>query len=169
MLTAFCLGFVLQTQTPTTTATPPAPIVIASGPARPVVVVLDGQAVTLLTTPLAGLSPTPPTPPAPPAPDPVPTPVQGKLWVSLIVQANDATQANLRTHDQVRGLAKPGEIELRTYTHDDPALLGVKLDPYISKYGLPLLIIQDQAGKVLEAGKVADVAAVTVAVRRYKP
>jgi hypothetical protein len=158
MITALILTLTTQT-----------PIVIIPGPARPAVVVIDGQAITVTTTPLAGPMPVPPAPPAPPAPDPVPTPVTGKVWVSLIVQANDAAQANLRTADAVRGLAKPGEIELRTYTHDDPALMGIKLDPYVGKYGLPLLIIQDQGGKVLDAGKVADAAAVSAAVRRYKP
>jgi hypothetical protein len=99
----------------------------------------------------------------------VPTPVNGKVWVSLIVQANDPTQANLRTHEQVRGLAKPGEIELRTYTHDDPALLGVKLDQYVAKYGTPVLVIQSEKGNVLDASKVADAAGVTAAVKRWKP
>ena len=149
------------------TLTTQAPIVIAPGPARPAVVVLDGVAITVTTTPLSGPAPVPPTPPAPPAPDPVPTPVSGKVWVSLIVEANDPKQANLRTHEAVRSLAKPGEIELRTYTHDDPALLGVKLDQFVARFGTPTLIVQDTNGKVLESGKVADAAAVSAAAVSY--
>ena len=172
MLTALCLGFVLQAQaTPITTATPPAPIVIASGPARPVVVVLDGQAVTLLTTPLAGTWPVPdpPAPPPKPPEPPVPTPITGVLWVSLVVQGGDVAQASLRTNADVRAISKANSINLRTYTHDDPALAAVLLTPYVAQQGTPLLVIQDQGGKVLNTIKPTDAASIVAEVRKYKP
>ena len=160
MLTALLLALTTQ-----------APIVIAPGPARPVVVVLDGQAYQLTTTPLAG--PVPPDPPVPPPPKPpeppAPLPVSGVLWVSLVVQDSDVAQAKLRTHADVRSIAKPGEVQLRTYTHDDPALASVKLTPYVEKQGTPLLVVQDSAGKVLSTIKPTDAASVVAEVRRWKP
>lgn len=147
-----------------------APIVIAPGPARPVVVVLDGQAITLTTTPLAGPDPMPPTPPTPKPPEPpTPTPVTGVLWVSLIVQDSDPRQAALRTHADVRAVAKPGSVKLQTYTHDDPMLDVVKLTPYVTTNGLPLLVLQDAAGKVLSTTKPTDPASIANEVKRYKP
>jgi hypothetical protein len=147
------------------TLTTQAPIVIAPGAARPVVVVLDGQAYSLVTTPLTSSNPEPP-PPKPPEP---PTPVEGVLWVSVIVDASDPKQAALRTHDAVRGLAKPGAINLRTYSHDDPALVSVKLAPYVTQHGMPTLIVQDNNGKVLSSGKAADAAGIVSEVKKYKP
>ena len=144
---------------------------IAPGPARPVVVVLDGQAYQLTTTPFNGpMPPDPPSPPPPKPPEPpVPLPVSGVLWVSLVVQDSDVAQATLRTHADVRGVAKAGAVNLRTYTHDDPALASVKLTPYVAQHGTPLLVIQDQGGKVLSTIKPTDAASVVNEVRRYKP
>ena len=159
MLTALILAITTQ-----------APIVIAPGPARPVVVVLDGQAYQLTTTPFSGPMPPEPTPPSPKPPEPTPpSPVTGVLWVSLVVQDSDPKQAALRTHADVRGVAKPGEVQLRTYTHDDPALAAVKLTPYVAQHGTPLLVLQDAAGKVLSTIKPTDAASVVSEVKRYKP
>ena len=160
MLTALLLALTTQ-----------APIVIAPGPARPVVVVLDGQAYQITTTPFSGpMPPDPPSPPPPKPPEPpVPLPVAGVLWVSLVVQDSDVAQAKLRTHADVRAVAKPGEVQLRTYTHDDPALAAVKLTPYVAQHGTPLLVVQDAAGKVLSTIKPTDAASVVAEVRRFKP
>jgi len=144
-----------------------APIVIAPGPARAAVVVLDGVAYSVQTTPLNGAAPEP-VPPAPPVP-PSPTPVEGVVWVSVIVDASDPKQAMLRTHDAVRGLAKAGAVNLRTYSHDDPALQAVKLSPYVAQHGMPTLVIQDQGGKVLSSGKATDAAGIVAEVKRWKP
>jgi hypothetical protein len=91
------------------------------------------------------------------------------LWVSLVVQDSDPRQAALRTHADVRGVSKAGEVNLRTYVHDDPALAGVKLTPYVASNGLPLLVLQDAAGKVLSTIRPTDAASVVSEVRRYKP
>ena len=157
MITSLLL--LLTLQTPIT--------VLAAGDPRPVVVVLDGTAYTLTTTPLVGPGPAPPAP-KPPEP-PTPTPVEGILWASLIVDASDPKQAALRTNDSIRSLAKPGAVNLRTYSHDDPALASVKLAPYVTQHGMPTLVIQDQGGKVLSSGKAADAAGIVSEVRRWKP
>jgi hypothetical protein len=91
------------------------------------------------------------------------------LWVSVIVDASDPKQAALRTHDAVRSLAKPGAVNLRTYSHEDPALVNVKLSPYVTQHGMPTLVIQDNNGKVLSSGKAADAAGIVNEVKKYKP
>lgn len=158
MITSLLLLLTLQT---------PSITVLAAGDPRPVVVVLDGTAYTLVTTPLVGPGPAPP-PPKPPEP-PTPTPVEGVLWVSVIVDSSDPKQAALRTHDAVRSLAKPGAVNLRTYSHEDPALVSVKLSPYVTQHGMPTLVIQDNNGKVLSSGKTADAAGIVSEVKKYKP
>lgn len=142
--------------------------VLASGPARPVVVIIDGQGITVQTVPLAGPMP-PPGPPSPAPQPPAPTPITGVVWVQLVADAKEPAQQALRTHPDVRGIAKAGSVELRTYTSDDPQIKTLNLDPWISKTGLPLLLLHQADGKVLDSIKATDAASVTAAVRRYKP
>jgi len=150
----------------------PAPVpvvtVLASGPARPVVVVIDGQGLTVQTVPLAGPLP-PPGPPSPAPQPPTPTPVAGVIWVQLVADAKEPAQQALRTNADVRAIGKPGSVELRTYTSDDSQVKSLNLDPWITKTGLPLVLIHQADGKVLEAIKATDAASITAAVKRYKP
>jgi hypothetical protein len=87
----------------------------------------------------------------------------------LVADAKDPAQQALRTHPDVRSIAKPGSVELRTYTSDDPQIKTLNLDPWIIKTGLPLVLIHQADGKVLEALKATDAASITAAVKRYKP
>jgi hypothetical protein len=64
------------------------PVVLAHGPARDVIVVVDGKAWEVRTTELVRVGVTPPAPPAPapvpnPAPDPEPEPEPDTPWSKL--------------------------------------------------------------------------------------
>ena len=68
MIHALALALCVTVQAP--------PVVLADGPARDVIVVVEGKAYRVRTVEFVGPSPTPepPTPPKPPEPDPIPQP-----------------------------------------------------------------------------------------------
>jgi hypothetical protein len=87
----------------------------------------------------------------------------------LVADAREPAQQALRTNADVRAIGKPGSVELRTYTSDDAQIKTLNLDPWIIKTGLPLVLIHQADGKVLESIKATDAASITAAVKRYKP
>ena len=87
-----------------------------------------------------------------PVPPPVPdNPVSDAAWFSVIVDPNSAEQASWRTAPELRQELDRLGIQYRTYaaTERDIETLGFRRT--VSETGLPTVILQDKAGKILKA------------------
>lgn len=87
-----------------------------------------------------------------PVPPPVPdNPVSDAAWFSVIVDPNSAEQASWRTAPELRQELDRLGIQYRTYgdTERDIETLGFRKT--VTEIGLPTVILQDKAGKILKA------------------
>ena len=90
----------------------------------------------------------------PPVPPPIPPDDQKVIsakWFSVVVDPESAEQASWRTAPELRSELNQIGINYRSYlaTEQDMETLGFR--SLINEIGLPLVIIQDRAGKVLKA------------------
>jgi hypothetical protein len=98
-----------------------------------------------------------PTPPPKPKPDDDTRPViKQAAWFSLIVDPTSPEQAAWRTDPVIRSLVTDGKVQFRTYasTERDIDTLNLRSE---AESGLPVVVIQDKAGKVLQTKKVDSI------------
>jgi hypothetical protein len=98
-----------------------------------------------------------PTPPPKPKPDDETRPViKQAAWFSLIVDPTSPEQAAWRTDPVIRSLVTDAKVQFRTYasTERDIDTLNLRSEAEI---GLPVVVIQDKAGKVLQSKKVDSI------------
>lgn len=109
-----------------------------------------GKTTGNVTVFLAGGQPTPPDE-GRPKPPPV---INGAAWLSLIIDPNSAEQQAWRTDGEVRTSLQKAGVEYRTYasTEQDIDQLGFRSE--LTANGSPLVIVQDKAGKVIQAKQV---------------
>lgn len=96
-----------------------------------------------------------PAPQPAPVPPPVPN-VEKAAWISLIVDPADSQAATYRTDPQARLAIGRAGIEFRTYvvTERDIDTLGFR--SIVTEQGLPTVILQDKAGKVISSRRIKD-------------
>jgi hypothetical protein len=109
-------------------------------------------------TPPPGPGPFPPAPPSPPA--------QGKLFLSIILNFEQATpqQASVVNNQQLRQALAGQNVVLGIFPHTSPVLQppsqqnpqGRNLLPFAQPQGLPAVVVQDERGKVLFPKPPAD-------------
>lgn len=94
-----------------------------------------------------------PVPPPKPNDDTKPPVIKEAAWFSLIVDPSSPEQAAWRTDPVVRGLIKDAKVEFRTYasTERDIDILNLRSEV---EAVLPLVVIQDKAGKLIQAKKI---------------
>lgn len=142
---------------------PPTPIPL---PKPPVPVPSPSPAPGPIPTPTPDPEPAP-SPPVPP--DPGPAPVAGTLHASYVV-APDASPADaaVRTHPNLRTALASLDATWRTYRSDEADVASLNFGPTISATGLPCLIVQDRAGKVVAAVKGPTARQVIEAILRLR-
>lgn len=87
-------------------------------------------------------------------------PVAEKIrYLSLVVQPDNAEQARWRVSQGVRSLIGNSGISFFSYLSSEQDIDTLKLRTWIETHGLPLLIYQDDKGKVVRAERVASEAA----------
>ena len=103
----------------------------------------------------ADSDPAPVPPPKPP--DEVKPPViKQAAWFSLIVDPSSAEQAAWRTDPVVRGLVTDAKVQFRTYASTERDIDTLNLRSEVES-GLPVVVIQDKAGKVLQTKKIDSI------------
>jgi hypothetical protein len=111
-----------------------------------------------------------PVPPGPP-PVPTPTPISGTLWVTLVYDGdNPGTDFARMEADPAleEGVNKLGG-HLRKFTKDSRVLADKNLDQFVTKYGVPTLIIQAEGvSKVYSKPCPKTAAEVVDAARGFK-
>jgi len=149
---------------------------------RVVIVVIDGKAYQVQTVPVVTPSPIPPGPTPnptpepppgpPPAPDIDPTPiVVGTLHVSVVTDLDTLTpdMTPVRLGKEIRAQQGPLDFAYRVYPSTSPALDALNLRFKYQSIGLPALIIQDAAGKVLDVMACPiEESAVLAKIRSYR-
>ncbi len=136
---------------------------------------LDADASVLIVTVGSGPAPVPipPTPdptPAPPAP-PSPPIVVGTLHVSVVTDLDMLTpdMTPVRLGREIRVQQAPLDFVYRVYPSTSPVLDTLNLRFKYQAVGLPALIIQDAAGKVLDVMSCpTEESAVLAKVRSYR-
>lgn len=99
-------------------------------------------------------------------PDPVPPPkppdevkppvIKQAAWFSLIVDPSSAEQAAWRTDPVVRGLVTDAKAQFRTYASTERDIDTLNLRSEVES-GLPVVVIQDKTGKVLQSKKIDSI------------
>lgn len=103
----------------------------------------------------ADSDPTPVPPPKPP--DEVKPPViKQAAWFSLIVDPSSPEQAAWRTDPVVRGLVTDAKAQFRSYASTERDIDTLNLRSEVEA-GLPVVVIQDKAGKVLQTKKIDSI------------
>jgi len=99
--------------------------------------------------------PAPVPPPKPP--DEVTKPViRQAAWFSLIVDPSSPEQAAWRTDPVVRGLVTDAKAQFRTYASTERDIDTLNLRSEVEA-GLPVVVIQDKTGKVLQTKKIDSI------------
>lgn len=100
----------------------------------------------------ADSDPAPVPPPKPP--DEVKPPIiKQAAWFSLIVDPSSPEQAAWRTDPVVRGLVTDAKAQFRTYASTERDIDTLNLRSEVEA-GLPVVVIQDKTGKVLQTRKI---------------
>ena len=99
-------------------------------------------------------------------PDPVPPPkppdevkppvIKQAAWFSLIVDPSSPEQAAWRTDPVVRGLVTDAKAQFRTYASTERDIDTLNLRSEVEA-GLPVVVIQDKTGKVLQRKKIDSI------------
>ena len=99
-------------------------------------------------------------------PDPVPPPkppdevkppvIKQAAWFSLIVDPSSPEQAAWRTDPVVRGLVTDAKVQFRTYASTERDIDTLNLRSEVEA-GLPVVVIQDKTGKVLQTKKIDSI------------
>jgi hypothetical protein len=154
--------------------TPPTVLDYDSASPRRVTVIFEGDTRAYLVTATPVLRPVDPTPgpgPTPgPTPPPAPTPVvEGPLWVSYVVDAQDVTveQSAIRSDPTLRAELRKLDATFRTYQNDEAEVANLRLPKYFAGK-LPALIVQDQKGMVVSAERVGGAAEILTKVKAYR-
>ena len=107
-----------------------------------------GQVVVLES----GKGPTPP----PVIDDTKPPVIKQAAWFSLIVDPSSPEQAAWRTDPVVRGLVTDAKAQFRTYASTERDIDTLNLRSEVEA-GLPVVVIQDKTGKVLQTKKLDSI------------
>ena len=95
--------------------------------------------------------------PPPKPPDEVKPPViKQAAWFSLIVDPSSAEQAAWRTDPVVRALVTDAKVQFRTYASTERDIDTLNLRSEVEA-GLPVVVIQDKTGKVLQTKKIDSI------------
>ena len=136
---------------------------------------LDADAAIHVVTVEEPAPPAPPDPappdPKPPTPGPSPSPVAGKLHVSLVLDLDAITPevAVVREGVTIRQAFQAMDAVYRTYAATSPEAARLNLVAIAQREGFPCLIVQDAAGKVLAAEKAtADESGIVARVRTLR-
>jgi len=97
-----------------------------------------------------------PVPPPKPKPDDDTKPViRQAAWFSLIVDPSSPEQAAWRTDPAVRSLVTDAKAQFRSYASTERDIDTLNFRDEVEA-GLPVVVIQDKAGKVLQVKKVSS-------------
>ena len=105
---------------------------------------------------LASDTPPAPVPPPKPKPDDDSKPViRQAAWFSLIVDPSSPEQAAWRTDPAVRSLVTDAKAQFRSYASTERDIDTLNFRDEVEA-GLPVVVIQDKTGKVLQVKKVSS-------------
>lgn len=116
--------------------------------------------------------PVPPTPT--PTPDPEPTPpaptVEGRLYLTYVVDNNNLTQeqASIKTAAEIIAASSQMDFRFDSYGETEPEVQARNLTKTVSDTGVPCLVVQDKTGKIVSTRKDPNAADIVNEVKRLR-
>ena len=92
-----------------------------------------------------------PVPPPVPDENEKPQPVSGIKWLSVVVDESKPEQQAWRTDPEIRKLLESRGIQYRSYTAGEVDIDRLGFQQTVGQIGLPTVILQDQAGKIVKS------------------
>jgi hypothetical protein len=96
-----------------------------------------------------GVRPVPP--PVPDEDETKPEPVSGIKWFSVVVDESKPEQQAWRTDPEIRKLLESRGIQYRSYIAGEVDIDRLGFQTTVGQIGLPTVILQDQAGKIVKS------------------
>jgi hypothetical protein len=107
-----------------------------------------------------------PGPPVPPDPTPTPTPITGRIWLTLVVPDESSPKvAALRTSPAIRQACNEHQVAFLSYLEREEDVDRQNLRPFVTSLGLPVMVAQNDAGRVLAKVRASDEASVIQLIR----
>lgn len=92
-----------------------------------------------------------PIPPPVPSDEVKPHPVAGVKWFSVIVDESKPEQQAWRTDPEIRKSLESRGIQYRTYIAGETDIERLGFQTTVGQIGLPVVILQDQSGKMVKS------------------
>ena len=92
-----------------------------------------------------------PVPPPVPDEESKPQPVSGVKWFSVVVDESKPEQQAWRTDPEIRKSLESRGIQYRSYIAGETDIDRLGFQTTVGSTGLPTVILQDQAGKIVKS------------------